>query len=266
MTKTKAIQLLSAIIVCIGFPILIFGITAKKNALNAAKLKSSKPENLEKPWIQREDWAAGRIKSSGLADAKASLIMGFALCAIGGLIAGLVVPKELNKGNPGALVALIFPLAGALFLTAIVRKILAHRHYGDCFFEMAATPGVLGGTLEGMIQTSVRLQPKRGLQLRLCCIRCAGSARNSTEKILWQNEQVIKIAAGQPATGPDRNGIPVCFKLPGNQPESSMHNKEAIIWRLEAKAKMAGPVFNAKFDVPVFKLPGSIVPPDSPKT
>src|SRR5208282_665615 len=201
LSKPKAIQLLSVIIVCIGFPILIFGITAKKNALNAARLKSPRPENPEEPWLLRADWAAGCIKSSGLADAKSSLIMGFALCAVGTLIAGLVIPKELKAGNYTALLALIFPLTGIAFLTTVVRKILAHRHYGDCFFKLTATPGALGGTLEGVIQTGVHLKLEHGLQLKLFCLRLAGSGRNSNEKILWQDEQIIKMEAGRPETG-----------------------------------------------------------------
>ena len=264
LSKQKAIQLLSVIIVCIGFPILVFGITAKKIALNAARLKSPNPDSPEKPWLQRADWAAGRIKSSGLADAKASLIMGFALCAIGGLIAGLVLPREFKNGNYPALLALIFPLAGMVFLTAVVRKILAHRHYGGCFFEMTATPGALGGTLEGKIQTSVHLKLEHGLRLKLFCIRHAAPGRHNAEKILWQDELVIRAEDGLPETGPGGRGIPVCFKLPLNQPESSAPNKEAVIWRLEAKARMAGPVFDAKFDVPVFKIPNPIVPANSP--
>ena len=264
LSKEKAIQLLSVVIVCIGFPLLVFGITAKKNALQAAKSRSPVPASLEKPWLRREDWASGRIKASGLADAKTSLIMGFAFCAIGGLIAGLVLPKELNHGDYAALLALVFPLAGMVFLTAVVRKILAHRHYGDCFFEMTAIPGVLGGTLEGRIQPGVRLQLEHGLRLRLFCLRHAGSGRNPVEKILWQDEQSMKAEAGLSETGSGRTGIPVCFKLPGDQPECFVGNKEAIIWRLEAMARMAGPVFKVKFDVPVFKVPGPTVPPNSP--
>lgn len=264
LSKPKAVQLLSVILVCIGFPILVFGIIAKKNALNAAKFKSPLPEGADKPWLQRADWAAGRIKSSGLTDGKSSLIMGFALCAVGALIAGLVIPKEVKAGNYTALLALIFPLTGMAFLTTVVRKILAHQHYGDCFFEMTAAPGTLGGTLEGLIQTGVRLKLEHGLRLKLCCIRCTGSGRNHAEKILWQDEQILKREDGAPETGPGRKGIPVCFQLPGDQPESSARNPEAIIWRLEAKAQMAGPVFNPKFDVPVFKVPGPTVPANNP--
>ena len=253
LSRQKAIQLLSVVVVAAGFPALIFGITAKKQALQAA---AARPADAAKPWLNRADWAAGRIKSSDLPDARSSLIMGIAFCGIGGLIAALIIPKELSNGNIAALLALVFPLAGILFFTTVVLKILAHRRYGDCFFEMVATPGTLGGTLEGRIQTAVHLKLSHGLRLRLSCVRRVSSGRNHTEKILWQEEKIIKLEADLLEVGPAQDGIPVGFELPGNQPESIAGGKTAILWRLEARAKMAGPDFCPTFEVPVFKAAG----------
>ncbi len=61
LSRQMAIKLLSVIIVSAGFPALIFGITAKKKAMQAAV---PKPADDEKPWLKRADWAAGRIVSS----------------------------------------------------------------------------------------------------------------------------------------------------------------------------------------------------------
>jgi membrane protease YdiL (CAAX protease family) len=265
LNRQKAIQLLSVVIVGLGFPVLIFGITAKKNALTAAKFNPPDSEGPGQPWLNRADWAAGRIKSLGLADARSSIIMGLAFCIIGVLIACLVIPKELSRGDYAALLVLVFPLAGMAIFTSMVRKNLAHRYYGDCFFEMAAIPGALGGTLAGRIQTLDRLKLEQGLRLQLACIRRIQSGRNSTEKILWQDEKIFKTGADLPETGPGRAGIAVCFDLPPNQPASSAGGKEAIIWRLEARAKMAGPDFCPAFEVPVFKIAGSTPAPAVPK-
>ena len=251
LSREKAIQLVSVIVVAAGFPALIFGITAKKNSLLAAAARPSDPGN---PWLKRPDWAAGRIKSAGMADAKSFLIMGIAFCVIGGLIAGLIIPKELRNGNYNALFALIFPLAGVGFLAAVVRNLLVHRRFGDCFFEMAAVPGALGGTLEGGIQTGVRLKLEDGLRLKLSCLRRVVSNQGNKLKVLWQDEKIFKTEAELPEAGSGHSRIPVCFKLPENQPESSDHHKEAIIWRLEADAKTAWPDFRVTFDVPVFKV------------
>ena len=59
-------------------------------------------------------------------------------------------------------------------------------------------------------------------------------------------------------------GIPVYFKLPADQPESTTGNGDGIHWRLEASAKLRGPNFHATFDVPVFKLPETPALADDP--
>jgi hypothetical protein len=149
MPRQKVIATLSFIATCAGFVALIIGINAKKMAMSAASPKSAPPEAPEKPWLKRADWAAGKIKSAGIPHAKSYLTMGIALCVLGGLIAVLVVPKALRSGNYSALVAVVFPVVGIVFLTMVVRKFQAHRRFGDCVFEMTAVPAPVGGALEG---------------------------------------------------------------------------------------------------------------------
>src|SRR5271170_1127107 len=140
--RKKLFQLLGVIAASIGFIALIFGVVGKKTSL-AAQLKLS-DQISEKPWLKRADWAAGKIKSAGIPHAKSYLTMGIALCAIGGIIAALVVPRALRDGNYSALVALAFPIVGITFLVSVVKKLLAHRRFGDCIFEMAQTPARIG--------------------------------------------------------------------------------------------------------------------------
>src|SRR5277367_2705341 len=108
LTRQKMFQLLGVVAASVGFVALIFGIAGKKSSLTAELKRSDQIS--EKPWLKRADWAAGKIKSAGIPHAKSYLAMGVALCAIGGLIAALVVPKALHDGNYSALVALIFPI------------------------------------------------------------------------------------------------------------------------------------------------------------
>jgi len=249
LDRQKLFRLSSAIAASIGFVALIFGVTAKKGLLGAHSLLS---EDSEKPWLKRADWAAGKIKSADIPHAKSYLIMGIALCVLGGLIAVLVVPKALQSGNYSALVALVFPVVGIVFLISVVRKFLAHRRFGDCFFEMSAVPAPVGGALRGAIQTGLPLKFEGDLRLNLLCVRKttsgAGQNRRTTEKILWQDEKTIK--AGSP--GVEARKILVLFELPPGQPQCSEHGNESICWRLEAK--MPGADFHAAFDVPVFNV------------
>ena len=225
------------------------------------------PPRDPQPWLKRADWAAGKIKSTATIPVKIMVIFALAFGGFGGLMTFFVLPKELHNGNFKALFVLLFPAVGLGFLIALIRRLQAQRRYGDCFFEMAAIPGALGGTLEGLIQAGARLRLEHGLHLKLSCIRRVVSqsseGNNVQENILWQDEKVFRPEAGLPEPEPGRSGIPVFFKIPANQPECFARGSEAVVWRLEAKAKMSGPDFCARFDVPVFKAANASVAEDA---
>ena len=250
LDRQKLFRLLGALAASIGFIALIFGITAKKTSL-AAELKSS-DELSEKPWLKRADWATGKIKSAGIPHGKSYLTMGVALCVLGALISMLVIPKVLRDGNDSALVAVIFPIIGIIFLISVVKKFLAHRRFGDLHFEMAQTPAPIGGALEGAIQTSLPLKFDKELRVELFCVRKtttgAGQNRRTTEKILWRDEKIFKSGPPEIAAGK----IPVQFDLPPGKPGCAERGNEAICWRLEMKIPAAN--FHVTFDVPVFKI------------
>ncbi len=262
LDKQKKMGLLSVMVVCLGFPLLIFGITAKKNALRAAALKSSDDG---KPWLKREDWAAGRIVSSSGNSLIFLWIFTLVWCGISTFITIVVVPPEWRRGNHEALIALLFPVVGFAMLLFAGRTTLAWRRYGQPFFEMAAVPGAPGGTLEGLIQLNTRLRPEHGLHLRLSCIRRttsgAGKDRNTSEKILWQDEKWLRPDLPEPE---GHTGIPVFFLVPVDQPESTAGRGDGIHWLLEASARVPGPNFSAAFEVPVFKLPEIPEPSEDP--
>jgi hypothetical protein len=89
-----------------------------------------------------------------------------------------------------------------------------------------------------------------------------GNSRSTTEKILWQDEKWLR--PDLPQTDLNATGIPVYFKVPSDQPESTTSTGDGIHWRLEASAKVRGPNYHATFEVPVFKLPDAPVPGDDP--
>jgi hypothetical protein len=247
-------KLLSEAIVCGGLIALIFGISAKKHALKTGGLKSDADE---KPWLKRKDWADGRITSSSR---KAVLLLWIFIafwCTASAVISLVVVPPQLHQGNHAALIALIFPVIGLALIFFALNTTLAWRRFGRSIFEMAAVPAISGGTLEGEIQVNGKLRPRHGLYLRLSCVRRtttgASNNRNTTEKILWQDEKWLR--ADLPQTDLKATGIPVYFKLPDKLPESTPASGDGIHWKLEASATLRGPNFHAAFEVPVFKLP-----------
>jgi len=264
MPRQKAITTLSFIAACLGFVALILGINAKKMALQSAGVKSSAPEAPEKPWLKRADWAAGRVGSSSRGGVVLLWIFTIFWCGISAVLTLAIVPREWQRGNHAVLIALAFPVIGLVLLAYALQTTFAWRRYGRAIFEMATIPGALGGTLEGMIQVNHRLRPEHGLLLRLSCIRRtttgSGKSRSTTEKILWQDEKWLR--PDLPQTDANAIGIPVYFKLPADQPESTPAKGDGIHWRLEASARVRGPNFQATFEPPVFKLPDTPAPGD----
>jgi hypothetical protein len=263
LSRQKAMTLLSAMVVCIGLPLLIFGITAKKQALKAKPRESG---NDEKPWNQRKDWAQGRIAS---VSRRAILLLWIFVVfwnVVSTVIAFAVMSQANRSGSHAAFITLIFPVVGVAVLIYAAKTTLAWRRFGQSIFEMAAVPGALGGTLEGMIQVKTRLRAEHGLHLRLSCVRRtttgASNNRSTTEKILWQDEKWLR--ADLPQTDLQATGIPVHFRLPDNQPVSSANPGDGIHWKLDASARLRGPDFQATFEVPVFKLAELPAPSDDP--
>jgi len=246
----------------VGFGIMFRAVTAGRRKKRAEENFLKQTDGGTKPWLLRPDWAAGRIKSSTSSQIKMFAFMALVFCGIGAMYVFAALPKELRNGNYKALIVLVFPAVGIGFLIAVVRALLAHRRFGDCFFEPAQIPAPLGGTLEGMILTGAPLKLEQGLHLKISCIRrtVSGSGKNQSvqESILWQDEKIFKPEAGLPDPEPGRSGIPVFFKLPANQPECYARGNESVFWRLAAKSKMRGPDFSVAFDVPVFQVAGAI--------
>jgi hypothetical protein len=238
----------------VGFGLMFGAVRARKKSKQTAELQAN---CADKPWLARPDWAAGRIKWAG--GKTAGFIWLFAIFwnAISTILTVTIVPEELHKGHREALFALIFPLIGLGLLVLAIYTTLVWRRFKNCAFEMAAVPAALGGTFEGMIQTGTRLRPEHGLRLRLVCLRRettgSGKSRHANESILWEDEKIL--GPDLPEPGPGQTGIPVHFKLPADQPESTVGTGDGIYWRLEATAKISGPDFRVSFDVPVFKLP-----------
>src|SRR5208337_2005681 len=95
LDRQHAMGLLSAAIVCGGLIALIFGVSAKKQALQASALKIDD----EKPWLGRKDWANGRLATSAR---KAILLLWIFVafwCAASAFISLAVVPPQLQAGN-----------------------------------------------------------------------------------------------------------------------------------------------------------------------
>jgi len=222
---------------------------------------SLRTHNPERPWLWKEEWATGEIKSS----TKALMLFVLFFAAMWNAIAipmSAIVLNEavLGDGDRKGLIVLLFPAVGLLLIAWAAYLVIQWRKFGRSVFRMAEVPGVIGGKLSGVVEVPVNIRPEGGFHLTLNCInkRTTGSGKNRSthEHVLWQDTRVVSRELYE--DDPTRTAIPVAFGIPydARATDSSDSNNE-IIWRLEAKAAVAGVDFHAQFDVPVFMTEAS---------
>jgi hypothetical protein len=212
----------------------------------------------EAPWLARADWAAGEIRGSGGATVAVPIL---AVLVVWWTIASMPLVGKMPEvfqgtNSPWAVTTLVFPAVGAVLLLALVYQFIRGRKFGQSVLQLAATPGVVGGQLGGVIRIPKMVRAIEGFRLKLSCIEHirTGEGKNSRiiEEPLWQDERLVT----EPMR--DRLGgaiaVPVLFAIPYQAEETSRATSARNIeWRLEASAEMPGVDYKARFAVPVFK-------------
>jgi hypothetical protein len=203
------------------------------------------------PWMWREDWASGAIRTSNRRDALRFLIFASIWCLATFPIFAIVPNQALHRSGFNAMPALIFPLLGIGILTWAIRSYLRARKYGEATFTMASVPGQIGGSLIGEINSASPLSPGLAASVELACIErtTRGSLHSLTiwDRILWRSEQTsITTSSGV---------ISVAFIIPPDcRSSDELNPRRRIVWRLSARAPGPAGGFRADFDVPVFRI------------
>lgn len=209
-------------------------------------------ENQDTPWLCREDWAKGVVRSGGRA-----VMIGLWVFAVvwNGISSPILFAfrQEWEKGNKAVLIGLLFPLVGIGVLIAAIRATLRWRRFGKCELRLDTLPGRIGGHFSAQLNIPSVVYTVQKVDLRMACIRRtttgSGKNRSTHETLLWEEKRV----APRQVISFDKDGmnLPVFFRLPRGQPDSLAGNP-AIIWRIEATADLPGIDFSEKFEVPVF--------------
>ena len=214
-------------------------------------LKAADPET---PWLWRDDWRAGVVRSSNRAG---MITVGF-FALLWNSISLPLVPICFSAGDGNlewwkVLLVLIFPAIGVGLLVWFGYRFLRWRRYGESSFRMAGVPGVIGGQLAGVVVAPNEIATSEEIRAVLACIRTVQSGDNNREDTVWQDERVIERTLS--ADDPGRVGVPIVFTIPSNSPETSSEHQ--VEWRLTVKAKTPGIDYEADFQVPVFRTEDS---------
>jgi hypothetical protein len=237
----------------IGFGLIFLALTGGKRYARQQYLQGEHPAE---PWLWREDWASGRVKSR----TEGNMIV----CWVGTIFWNLIswpvaisaVLGTVNQKGPVVYVVLLFPAIGILLLIYAIRQTIAFFEFGKTYFEMASVPGVIGRELRGSIQARFPHSPDHGVTLRLSSVHRyvtgSGKTQTTNENILWRDE--AELNSGALCPGPTGTTIPVSFHVPFDaQPTEKMSPRDEFLWLLEATADLPGVNYHDVFEVPIFR-------------
>jgi hypothetical protein len=233
-------------------------------SMSDAEIKAKQQEWAEKPWTQREDWAAGAVEQADQLNLR--LLIGFTIVwnVISAAITGAVLANAWNEGPSGiALLLFVFPAFGIMLVVLAIRTWLRRRRFGRSVLRFHAVPAWLGERLRGAVETNIPTthQSRQGFRVRIACLRektyhdRRGGDRSEVE-LLWEREEQASV----PDDGAPLVRIPIDVALPADQPPTEMPPKDQrMLWRLVVSQKLPGIDYRAVFDVPVFRKEPSLV-------
>jgi hypothetical protein len=207
--------------------------------------------NPDAPWMWREDWASGEVRTSARRDANRLTVIAIAWCVATFPILFIAPHRALRNADYYTLPSLILPTIGLVMLLWAAHLRDRLRQYGESRFAMASVPGQIGGALTGSIHVENPLPPGEQIALELECVNrtTRGFWHSLTvwDRILWRAEQTsISDSAGS---------ISVAFMIaPDCRPTDDSNPTSRIVWRLSAKALGASTGYRAEFEVPVFRI------------
>lgn len=209
------------------------------------------------PWMWKEEWVQGRIK--GQSGGVTMLCWVMALLWNGFLWPVLIFLWDDPERRAMVKVIMLFCLVGLGILLWAIRNTIGWFRFGSSVFELTSNPGVIGGTLEGLVHTRLGSRPEAAIQVTLTCARQvttqSRSGKSTTTRIdtehLWQTGRTIR--PDMIVDGPHGLSIPVRIEIPIDLPGTDDSDpKSQIIWTLTVSADVPGVDFDACFTVPVF--------------
>jgi len=182
----------------VGLVFTVFGVGMIAAAVAGRRSRARDDERRQQypstPWLWRDDWASGRIQSSG----RPTLLQAWAFALLWNLCSTPLLVATLRgsiKSGPQLLIASAFPILGAGFLIWAINTTLRYRRFGRSVFEMSHVPAALGGKLSGRICARFDRAPDAGVLLKLSHIR--RTVNRSTDgdsvndSIIWREEQTV---------------------------------------------------------------------------
>ncbi len=208
------------------------------------------------PWLQRPEWADGRIRAEGSISFAMSWGASALFSGVGLVLLGVVAPSLDSEGTKVAhWIGGISLGLGALITVSTLMGAIRLRKFGDSVLHLGTFPAPIGGRLEGVIEFPRRISPDGGFQVRLTCDQIVrkkspGGEDSSATENLWTGEWIVCRGSHD---GSEKTRIPFGIPVPDDLPESGGLNP-VTQWHVMARASLPGLDYHSRFEVPVYQM------------
>lgn len=214
----------------------------------------------EKPWLARDEWARGRVRSSQKAGLVLPWIMATGFCGVTfGYLAAFGVFRHPDKilDDPSILVLTPFVIVSVALLVWVLRRTWLAAVSGESSLELSTIPGVIGGELTGVIRLPRPLRDGESIRQILTCTVIPWSQVTGrsycSPYIPWQDDREI----GASDIAQRGNAVTVHFTIPATCLATTDHQDtdsgwHSVMWLLEALGE-PGKFWRGQYEVPVFR-------------
>ena len=157
-----------------------------------------------------------------------------------------------------AIVASIFALLGLIFWYRWAQMLADLIRYGNSHLSYDAFPYYAGGNLRARLRAPHHLDSIDALTLTLRCVReeyvTSGTGKERTTRVVcYELYSESTTLPRERLAGFIGGEIPVEFRLPTDQPTTSLASTPPVYWEIEANGQSQSVGYQAYFLVPVYK-------------
>ncbi len=151
----------------------------------------------------------------------------------------------------------IFGLLGLIFWYRWAARLFDLLRYGNSFLAYDSFPYSRGGSLRARLRSPHHISAIDELTLTLRCVQekyvTTGTGRDRTTNVVcYELYQDTSTLTRDQLTGLAGNDISMEFRLPSDQPATTLAATPPTYWEIEAKGKARGADYEATFLVPVY--------------
>ena len=214
----------------------------------------------EEPWLWREDWAAGRIRSAGTRDARLQIGLGL-VCAGVAVAVGLLLASSPSTTTAMIVFTAVLGIVGLMVTSFGVRQMRQRARVGTPVLVLEGVPIWIGGRLRGRIEWPTPAAAPNAFIIELRAVplyrdyELFGDHRSNRTAIFTTSSE---ISAGLVQRGPDGYSIPLDLEVPKDQPGTGVRvvvgtsHGTQFGWELEVRSKDPDSLIRELFKLPVF--------------